>query len=182
MKGWAVWFTGLPGSGKSTLVELVARRLRKKNLPVQILSSDMLRKVLTPKPSYTEEEREMVYNVLVFIAQQLTERGVNILIDATGNRRSYRDRARRKVKRFMEVYLKCPLFLCMRREKKRGRTFGAPRKIYEKAFKNLSRTIPGIGAPYEEPIKPEVVVETDAMPPQQAAEKILKALMSKFEI
>ncbi|WP_309492384.1 adenylyl-sulfate kinase [Candidatus Hecatella orcuttiae] len=182
MKGWAVWLTGLPGSGKSTLARLVARKLREKKVPVQILSSDRLRKILTPKPTYTEKERKMVYNVLVFMAKQLTEGGTNIIIDATGNRRSYRDKARREIKKFMEVYLKCPLPTCIRREESRGKTFGAPKKIYEKAFKNLSGTIPGMGAPYEEPHKPEVIVETDAVSPRQAAEKILKALAGRFGV
>ena len=180
--GWVIWLTGLPGSGKSTLARLIAKKLSKKGVKTQILSSDMLRKVLTPKPTYTEEERKIVYETLVFIAKLLALNGVNVLIDATGNRRSYREKARKQIRRFMEVYVKCPINLCIQRERRRKKTFGAPTKIYEKGFKGESKTVPGLGVPYEEPINPEVVVETDKLTPEQCAQKILSVLSKKFNL
>lgn len=180
MKGWAIWFTGLPGSGKSTLANLLAKKLMKKGVNVQVLSSDMLRKVLTPNPTYSEEERDLVYDVLVFIVKLLTDNGVNVLIDATGNRRKYREKARKEVKKFMEVYVKCPLHLCIKREKRRMKRFGAPPKIYDKAFKGESKTVPGLGSPYEEPLKPEVIVETNKLTPKKCVERIYSVLEKKF--
>ncbi|KYH38752.1 MAG: adenylylsulfate kinase-like kinase [Candidatus Hecatellales archaeon B24] len=181
-KGFAVWFTGLPGSGKSTLARLTAGRLRRLGVKTFILSSDMLRKYLTPKPSYSEEERRLVYHVLAVTAKLLTESGVNVLIDATGNRRVYREEARRLIRRFAEIYVKCPLNLCVERETKRRKTLGAPRKIYEKAFKGVSPTVPGIGSPYEEPLNPELTLETDRLKPGEAADLAAKFIIRRFRL
>jgi adenylylsulfate kinase len=179
--GWVVWITGLPGSGKSTIVDVLARKLRDNNLRVQVLSVDMLRKVLTPRPTYSEEERKIVYDAIVFIARLLTENSVNVLIDATGNRRSYRNNARRQIKRFMEAYVQCPLSVCILREKRRKFTAKAPRGIYRKAERKESLTVPGVGVPYEKPLKPEVIVNSHRLTPDQSAERILEKILQKYE-
>jgi len=181
MKGWAVWITGLPGSGKSTITRALVKRLREHNVRVQILSVDMLRKILTPRPTYSEEERRIVYDALAFVARLLTENSVNVLIDATGNRRSYRNSARRQIKRFMEAYVRCPLSICMMREKERRFTFGAPRRVYRKAEKKESSTVPGVGVPYEMPLKPEVVVDSFQLAPDESAKRIWMKIQQKFE-
>jgi len=171
-RGWCVWITGLPGSGKSTVAHILADRLRAIGIHAYILSSDELRKVMTPNPKYTEEERDMVYATLVYIAKVLTENGVNVIIDATGNRRKYRDRARGIIPKFMEAYLRCPLNICIEREIKRGvDVYGAPSGIYAKAFSGESKTVPGIGVPYEEPLNPEVTVDSDRLSPEECAQK-----------
>lgn len=180
-KGFAVWFTGLPGSGKSTLARLTANRLEKHGVEAFILSSDRLRKYLTPKPTYSEEERRNVYHILVVIAKLLTERGVNVLIDATGNRRAYREEARRLIGKFAEIYLKCPLEICMKREAERKSTKAAPRNIYKKGLEGLSLTVPGIGSPYEEPLKPELTIETDKLKPKAAADRAASFILKKFK-
>ncbi len=168
--------TGLPGSGKSTIAQALVDELTKRGIHAQIVSSDMLRKVVTPTPKYTEEERDMVYGAIVFVAGLLTRNGVNVVIDATANRRRYRDQARREIARFMEAYVRCPLEVCVRREAERGKSFYAPRGIYKKAVKGESATVPGVGVPYEEPLKPEVVVDSDRLDPHQCARKILEFL------
>lgn len=93
--GWCVWTTVFPGRGKSTIAHWLLRMLKKQVIRAQIVSSDMLIKVVTPKPTYSEEERDMVYKAIVFVSKLLTQNGVNVIIDATGNRRRYRDEARR---------------------------------------------------------------------------------------
>ncbi len=180
--GWCIWITGLPGSGKSTIARKLKQKLDYLNVKSYIISSDALRKIATPKPKYTEEEREIIYGALVYAAKVLVENGINVIIDATGNRRRYREKARNTINRFMEVYLKCPLSICIERERKRLETYMAPRRIYEKAFTGESKTVPGIGAPYEEPINPEVVIETDRVGPDEAAEIILREIKKRFGI
>ena len=178
--GWCVWVTGLPGSGKSVVADALREELQRRNIEAQILSSDALRKAVTPEPTYTEEERDMFYNALVLVAQHLTENGINVIIDATGNRRRYRQTARRKIRYFIEAYLKCPLEVCMEREAKRGKRFQAPKDIYSRAIKGQAPTVPGIGAPYEEPIHPEVIVDSEKLRPEECAQDIYKKLAKTF--
>ncbi|RJS69792.1 adenylyl-sulfate kinase [Candidatus Bathyarchaeota archaeon] len=178
--GWCVWVTGLPGSGKSVVSEALLKLLKVKGVHAQLLASDALRKVLTPKPTYSLEERDIVYNTLVYIAKLLTQNGVNVIIDATGNLRRYRENARKQISQFMEAYLECPLETCIERETKRKKTRLAPKQIYARALQGKAPTVPGIGQPYEPPIKPEITVNTTKHTPEQAAEKILEKINSLF--
>jgi adenylylsulfate kinase len=175
--GWCVWVTGLPGSGKSVVSEALLKLLDQKGIHAQLLSVDALRKVLTPKPSYSLEERDTVYATLIYFAELLTENGVNVVIDATGNLRRFRDDARKRIPKFIEVYLECPMEVCMDREAKRGKTHLAPRKIYSRGLKGEAPTVPGIGQPYEPPVNPEVKVNTAKCSPQESAREILQKLL-----
>ena len=145
--GWCVWVTGLPGSGKSVIVEALMKMLKKQKVHVQVVSVDMLRRVMTPKPTYGEDERDMVYAAIAFVAKLLTENGVNVVVDATGNRRRYRDNTRKIIPKFMEAYVRCPLEVCMERESKRGRTFMPPKGIYQRGSSGEAPTVPGLGVP-----------------------------------
>lgn len=164
-EGFALWMTGLPASGKSTLARAVAERLREQGLEVQILDSDSLRAVLTPDPSYTREERDWFYRVMVYLGKLLTKHGVNVIFAATAHRRRYRDQAREAFSRFAEVYLNCPLEVCMARDEK---------GIYEKAQRGEADTVPGLQAPYEEPEHPDVVVYPAESTPREAAVEVLR--------
>jgi adenylylsulfate kinase len=177
--GWCVWVTGLPGSGKSVVAEVLLRLLSERGISAQLLSSDALRKVLTPKPTYSLEERDIVYATLVYIAELLTQNGVNVIIDATGNLRRYRDNARKQIAQFIEAYLECPLEVCMERETKRGKTFQAPKQIYVKALKGRAPTVPGVGQPYEPPLNPEITINTTQNTPEQTAKKILDVILKR---
>jgi adenylylsulfate kinase len=170
---WVIWITGLPGSGKST----VAMAVKEKFPDAVILRMDELRKIVTPKPTYSDIEREHAYRALVFTAKTLYDLGHNVIIDATGNRKSWRQLARRLIPDFSEIYLKCPLELCMSREKARTETHKAPKRIYEKGKKGWP--VPGIKVPYEEPKNPEITINTEKESPDMAAEKILKMLKQK---
>jgi adenylylsulfate kinase len=174
--GWCVWVTGLPGSGKSVVSEALLRLLNRKGINAQVLPSDALRKVLTPRPTYSLDERDIVYATLVYIAKLLTQNGVNVVIDATGNLRRYRENARKQLSHFIEAYLECPLEVCMEREAKRGKTYYAPKQIYINALKGKAPTVPGIGQPYEEPLNPEITINTVQYTPEQAAQKILETI------
>jgi adenylylsulfate kinase len=178
--GWCVWVTGLPGSGKSVVSRALVDFLNERGVSVQLLSSDELRKFLTPKPIYSLEERDAVYATMIYMANLLTQNGVNVLIDATGNLRRYRDDARSLLSFFIEVYLECPLDLCIKREAERKETYNAPTQIYQKAVQDkASSTVPGIGQPYEIPLNPEVIVKTFTLTPQEAAQQIYEVIIVK---
>ena len=166
--GFALWITGLPSSGKSTISKVVIRKLqRDHNISLVQLESDELRKILTPHPDYSDRERDWFYQVMLFIGVLLIRNGVNVLFDATANRRKYRDEARRSIHRFLEVYVKCPLELCMARD---------PKGIYRNARKTEAGRVPGLQQPYEEPLSPEVIIQSDAHSADEAALLIMDQL------
>ena len=176
MFGWAVWVTGLPGSGKSTIAYALKGKLEDMGVTAYVLSMDELRRIATPNPRYSEEEREIVYGALAYAAYALTLNGVNVIIDATGNMRKFRDKARNLIRDFLEVYVKCPLKVCVERERSRVELHGAPWRIYDKADRRESSTVPGIGAAYEEPPNPEAVVESEQLSPEGSADRVIKTL------
>ena len=172
MKGLALWITGLPGSGKSTLADAI----KKSYPPFIILRMDEFRKVVTPAPAYSDFERDIVYRSLVYLAKIMTGQGHNVIIDATGNLRRWRTLARRLIPKYAEIYLKCPLEVAMKRERKRTYTHKAPKGIYKKGAKGWP--VPGIQAPYEEPKKPELTIETDRLSVNESV-KIIKKLIDE---
>ncbi len=156
MSGIAVWITGLPGSGKSSITDAL-----KEKLPdFIVLRMDEVRRIVTPEPSYSDAERDIVYRCLVLLAKNLTEAGHNVIIDATGNLKKWRELARSVIRCFVEIYLKCDIEECRRREAKRQDLRGAPRDIYKKG--EAGWPVPGVNVPYEEPVRPEIVIETQS--------------------
>lgn len=175
---FAVWFTGLPGSGKTAISSRTKALLRKKGINVRILQLDEIRRVITPSPKYTDEERDIVYASLAYMAKLLTENGINVFIDATANRRKYRDKARRMIPKFAEAYIRCPLDVCMAREARRKAVF-SPKGIYKKSAR-IEAHVPGVNVPYEEPLRPEIVIDSSKMKPEESAKKAAEAIITLF--
>lgn len=165
--GFAIWLTGLPAAGKTTLALGLADALEGAGLPVQVLDSDHLRRVLTPEPTYSWEERDWFYRVMAFIGQLLTQNGVNVIFAATACRRAYRDHARAAIDRFAEAYVQCPLETCMARDEK---------GIYQKALRGEATTVPGLQVPYEAPEHPEITIDTETQTPSGGVQTILDRL------
>ena len=178
---FCLWITGLPGSGKTTIARETEELLSREGVSTVVLAMDELRKFLTPEPKYTEEEREIVYRALVLMAQFLVEYGrKSIIIDATGNRRHFRDLARERIQEFAEVYVKCAIEVCKARERSRGNPL-VEKNMYEKAQKGkLKGDLPGVTAPYEEPANPEIEVASDALTPIEAAHEIMSYVRSRW--
>ncbi len=175
---WAAWVTGLPGCGKTTVSRIAADILRAKGVHVIILNIDDVRKVLTPQPTYSEAERAIVYAALAYMAKLLVDEGVNVIVDATGNLRRYRDVARRLISDFVEVYVKCPLDVAMEREASRVGG-SAPRDIYEKGKSGKSSTVPGLNVAYEPPEQPLVTLDTGRLAPGEAGALMADVLLER---
>jgi adenylylsulfate kinase len=174
MNGLVLWITGLPGSGKSTIAEGIKSRLPE----FVIVRMDELRKVVTPAPTYSESERELVYRAIVYTAKTLSENGHNVIIDATGNMRRWRALARELIQNFAEIYLKCSIDVCKEREMHRKERHGAPKGIYKK--ENAGWPVPGVRVPYEEPLNPEIVIETDKASVEEALSVICGFLSKRL--
>ncbi len=165
--GFAVWLTGLPSSGKTSLAWTLQGRLARRGLRAIVLDSDQLRSALTPHPTYSEQERDQFYRTLTSLAAMLTGQGFNVLIAATAPKRRHRGAARAMIGRFAEVYLECPPEVCRQRD---------PKGLWARADRGEINSLPGAGAAYEEPEAPEARVNTAAASVERAAEDILGQL------
>jgi len=167
---FAVWLTGLPASGKSTVARALAAELAGIGIRATVLESDAVRREITPNANYGEAERDAFYATLAYLARMLVLHGVPVIVDATANRRSYRDRARTVIPRFLEVHVRCPLPVCQARD---------PKGIYRRGADGTAQNVPGVSAPYEPPLIPEVVVDGERDDPAAAARRIVSALEEK---
>lgn len=161
---FAVWLTGLPASGKSAIARELLRQLQARGIDCAVLESDALRALITPRPKYDEAERGLFYAALAHLGEFLVQRGVPVVLDATANRRAYRDAARQGIARFAEVFVDCPLEVCEARD---------PKGLYRRAREGQSSTLPGAQAAYEPPLQPELVVHSDLVSPSEASQEIV---------
>ncbi|KYK37290.1 MAG: adenylyl-sulfate kinase [Theionarchaea archaeon] len=184
---WVIWLTGYPGSGKTSVAQEFLELLNE-SVQYEMLRLDEFRKKIVPEPEYTEEERDIVYNAVGVLASFLARHGTNVIIDATAHRRKWRDRARDQIDNFYEVYVKCPLDACMKRESERKDNLIVS-ELYKKAIerkKKLERGKPieesevgeviGVDVPYEEPEHPELVIKSDEVTPEKGAKMVYKML------
>jgi len=167
---FAVWVTGLPASGKSTLVKALKAQLADRGIDAAVLESDVLRRILTVRPHYDEQEREAFYRQMVYIGTLLAQHGVPVIFDATANRRAYREQARSQIPRFIEVYVSCPLEICIARD---------PKGIYRKAREGEAESVPGLQSTYEPPENPDLVVDGGWELAENAARRVVLKLAEK---
>lgn len=168
---FAIWLTGLPASGKSTIVAALVPHLEGLGRPIEVLESDAVRRVLTPSPTYSPMERDLFYRALAFMGARLAAHGVTVVFDATATKRAYRDFARSLIPQFMEVAVECPLELCMQRDHK---------GTYNRGQRGESSTVPGLQEPYEAPLRPELTIDTTRTSANEAAGKVLAFVTAKF--
>lgn len=170
-QAFAIWITGLPASGKSTIVSTLRPRLESLGFTVEVLESDEVRRILTPQPTYSPEERDLFYRALAFTGQRLVMHGIAVLFDATASRQVYRDYARKVIPRFIEVAVDCPLPVCMERDRK---------GTYQKGLRGESVTVPGLQTPYESPANPELRIDTTAVSADDAATQISNFVQARL--
>ncbi len=187
IEGWALWFTGLPGSGKTALAREVSQRLAEHQIQTLHLELDQFRREIISNPQYTSEERDQVYTHLATKAAQSVQSGQNVLIDATGHKRSYRQYARKVIRYFAEVHVACPLDVCIKRESGR-RDKKVAAMIYERAlerqrtgkvFPDLGEVI-GVDVAYEKTKNPEITIDSVNIGPEIAAAKVIRKLETIF--
>jgi adenylylsulfate kinase len=170
MEAFVVWLTGLPASGKSAIAACLAEALGARGAKPVTLESDVLRATWSERPSYDELDREYFYGAVAFIAETLAGRGIPVIIDATAHRRAYRERVRKRVQRFLEVFVACPIEVCARRD---------PKGLYRSAIEDPNSRLPGIGVEYEAPQCPDVIVHSDYERPDAAAQRIVETLVAR---
>ena len=167
--GFTVWFTGFPCSGKTTLSQLLASHLRSLNIRVELLDGDEVRLHLSQGLSYTKHDRDLNIGRIGYVCHLLSRNGVVAIAAAVSPYREAREAVRKRTGRFVEVYVKCPLEVCLARDLK---------GMYKKAFAGEIPRFTGVSDPYEEPTKPEVIVQTDKQSPKESIAVILGQLAS----
>lgn len=161
---FAVWLTGLSGSGKSAIARELVERLQARGLEPAVLESDVLRTQLTPHAQYSSAERDFFYAGLAQLGAWIVEQDRPVVFDATANRRAYRDAARSGIARFAEVFVDTPLDVCAARDVK---------GLYRAAREGRSATLPGAQAAYEPPAAPELVLHGDRGTPAESADAVV---------
>jgi adenylyl-sulfate kinase len=168
-KGVTVWFTGLPCSGKTTIADGVAEKLRGKGYRVERLDGDTVRRSLTSDLGFSKEDRDENIKRVTFVAKLLTRNGVVVLATFVSPYRERRRKSRKEIGEFMEVYVRCSIEECMRRDVK---------GMYRKALAGEITGFTGVDDPYEEPQSPELVLDTDSETVEESVEKVLKEMAS----
>ncbi|MGH7197256.1 MAG: adenylyl-sulfate kinase [Candidatus Omnitrophota bacterium] len=167
MKGFTLWLTGLPCSGKTTISEAVAARLRSSGYAVELLDGDAFRQKESGGLGYSKQDRETNIARAAEAATMLAGRDIVTLASFISPYRSMREAARRRIPNFIEVYVRCPLEVCEKRDVK---------GMYKLARSGRITTFTGVSDPYEEPLSPEITVDTDQMSLDECVAKILDHL------
>lgn len=166
-KGFTVWFTGLSGSGKSTITSVLTEEFLKRGIKHEILDGDIVRTNLSKGLGFSKEDRDINIRRIGFVCHILTRNDVVAIAAAISPYRAIRDEIREKIGNFVEVYVNAPLAVCEERDVK---------GLYKKARAGEIKEFTGISDPYEAPENPEVICYTHQESPEESAEKILQKL------
>jgi len=166
-KGFTVWFTGLSGSGKSTIGTLLAGKLKSMGRNVEVLDGDVVRTNLSQGLTFSKEDRDINIRRIGFVAHLLCRNGVAVICAAISPYKDIREKNRKLIGNFIEVYVKASVKTCQERNVK---------GLYQKALAGEIDKFSGISDPYEPPESPELVIQTAELTPQEAALQILQKL------
>jgi adenylylsulfate kinase len=166
--GFTLWFTGMSGAGKSTLASYIAKRLLAVNRRVEVLDGDEVRENLSKGLGFSKDDRDTNIKRIGFVAKLLTRNDAIAISAAISPYREAREQVRRDVKRFVEVFVDCPLEKLIERDTK---------GLYKKALAGELKNFTGIDDPYEPPTHAEVMVRSDLESVEESATKIFQALV-----
>ena len=167
MQASAIWLTGIPGSGKTTLSILLKDHLQKKNIPLIILDGDEIRKTISKDLGFSTQDRKEHNRRIIEIAKLLVKNNFTVIISLISPYRETRDLARKEIPNFVEVYVKASLDTCIKRD---------PKGLYKKAKNGEITNLTGLQSPYEEPINPELFLDTEKYSATECLDKIISKL------
>lgn len=169
--GFVVWLTGLPASGKTTVAKRLEKYLRNRGFRVELLDGDEVRRWLSPEAGFSREDRERHLRRVAYVSKLLARNGVAVIASFVSPYRSVRGQARKLIEdeglKFIEVYVRCSLEECIRRD---------PKGLYRRAINGEIKDMTGIQDPYEEPLNPEVIIDTENEDPNECAKKVIGKL------
>lgn len=166
-KGVTIWLTGYSGAGKSTIADRLTQELTNRRVELEVLDGDVVRTNLSKGLSFSREDRDINILRIGFVAELLTRHGVVVIVSAISPYRAVREAVREKIRHFVEVFVNAPLDVCEQRDVK---------GLYKKARAGEIKAFTGIDDPYEPPLKPEVICNTDKESLDESVNKILRTL------
>jgi len=170
-KGCVIWLTGLPGSGKTSIARALEKEIKKLDHKVEVLDGDEVRKWLSPEVGFTREDRERHLRRVAHVARLLARNGVIVICSFVSPYRSIRREIRNIVEsddiQFLEVFVRCSLEECIRRD---------PKGLYRKALRGEIKHMTGLDDPYEEPETPVLILDAENRSAEENAQILLKKL------
>jgi adenylylsulfate kinase len=169
-----IWLTGLPGSGKTTIAKALHPKLKESGFKVELLDGDIVRKELSPELGFTKQDREIHARRVVYLCKLLSRNGIISIVCLISPYREFRRYARSEISmnnNFYEVYVKCSLETCIRRD---------PKGLYKKALAGEIKDLTGLQDPYEEPEKPELIVNTESQTLEKCVNVILNRVLQTY--
>jgi adenylylsulfate kinase len=165
--GFCIWLTGLSASGKTTMARLLENDLLARGLKVQVLDGDVIRTNLCEGLGFSRTDREINLRRIAFVAGMLVQHGIVVIVSTITPYQAIREEARRQIGEFVEMYLNCPLEICIQRD---------PKGLYRKALAGQIQNFTGISDPYETPTHPEIELKTHEESPKQCLHQTLAFL------
>jgi adenylylsulfate kinase len=166
-EGYVLWFTGLSGSGKSTIADIVADEIRRRGNPIEILDGDVVRTNLSKGLGFSKEDRDTNIRRIGFVAGLLSRHGVGVITAAISPYKAIRDEVRASTVNFTEAFVDAPLDTCIERDVK---------GLYKKALAGEIPEFTGVSDPYEPPDNPELHLKTAEETPEESARAVLEHL------
>ena len=172
-QGIVLWFTGLSQAGKTTIADKVCEILKEKGLKTERLDGDIVRQSLSKDLGFSKEDRDTNIERVTFVAKLLSRNKVIVLASFVSPYRERRRKTRKEIEdgaRFIEIFCKCPVEVCEKRDAK---------GLYKKACKGEIKNFTGISDPYEEPENPEIIIDTHKDDIKKCAKKIINYLKNQ---
>jgi adenylylsulfate kinase len=164
-KGTVIWLTGLSGAGKSTLGEALLARLNKDGCPVELLDGDVIRANLSKGLGFSKEDRDINVRRIGFVAELVSKYGVCVIVSAISPYREVRDEFKKTIPNFKEVFIKASIDEVKSRD---------PKGLYAKVAKGEIKNFTGIDDPYEEPLDPDLIINTEDQSFEESIAKLFK--------
>jgi adenylylsulfate kinase len=165
---FVIWCTGLPSAGKTTIATMLKPKLKQFGVNAEILDGDILRKELSPELGFDKHEIYMHARKVIFLCKLLQQNRIVSIVSAVSPHKEIRDFIRHEIGNFVEVYIKCSLDTCIKRDCK---------GLYKKAINGKMHNLIGLQIPYEEPVNPEVIADTE----HDSRDNIVNKIVSKLK-
>jgi len=165
--GFALWFTGLSGAGKSTIAVGIATRLKAAGAKVEVLDGDEVRTHLSRGLGFSREDRDTNVRRLGFVGELLARNGVIAIVAAISPYRDTRDEVKQRVGNFVEVFVECPIEVLVERD---------PKGLYKRAIAGELANFTGISDPYEPPLRPDVVIHSERESVEESCSRVWSEL------